>query len=29
MERRPRCLQTVPRIAGLVHKARAAGMPVV
>lgn len=29
MERRPRCLTTVPRIAGLVHKARAAGMPVI
>ena len=28
-ERRPRCLDTVPRIAALADKARAAGMPVV
>lgn len=27
-ERRPRCLETVPRIAGFLQKARAAGMPV-
>ncbi len=28
-ERRPRCLQTVPRIAALIARARAAGMPVL
>jgi len=28
-ERRPRCLETVPRIAGFLKKARKAGMPVV
>ncbi len=28
-ERRPRCLETVPRIASLIRKARAAGMPVI
>ncbi|WP_028313972.1 cysteine hydrolase [Desulfatibacillum aliphaticivorans] len=28
-ERRPRCLETVPRIAALIDKARAVGMPVV
>lgn len=28
-KRRPRCLETVPRIAALLKRARAAGMPVV